>query len=231
MNDKQIANLRADLLQKIRASGADVEEVKQALTELAGDVETCAHMADIAPEFSELENYAAGDLVYNEGVLYRFTADHSEGAWTDEDAELTDIAGNISDLQPVDAVTAGNMHPVTSNAVNVALTQETVTVTKESGDTYTTMIARLFAAMDFTKLKPTSKLVRGVRVYNLTTWTTDEAAFIANVVYSASDNYAELSSITISSTPSFVIMSLSGSSIQSTDHTNDSAPNALTIYY
>lgn len=128
MNDKQIANLRADLLQKIRASGADVEEVKQALAELSGDVETCAHMSDIAPDFSELESYTVGELVYNEGALYRFTADHTAGAWTGEDAALTDVdtvikalAGDIADLQPVDLVTDGNIKPVTSNAVHDAI--------------------------------------------------------------------------------------------------------------
>lgn len=129
MNDKQIANLRADLLQKIRASGADVEEMRQSLASLSEEVETCSHQVDIAPTFSATENYAAGDLVYNDGALYRFTADHNAGAWTGEDVELTDIAslldeltGDISDLQPVDSVTDGESKPVTSNAVYDAIT-------------------------------------------------------------------------------------------------------------
>lgn len=241
MNDKQIANLRADLLQKIRASGADVEEIRQALTELAGDVETCSHRADIAPEFSELENYEAGNLVYNEGALYRFTLDHDAGTWTGEDAALTDIAtlwddltGDISDLQPVDTVTDGSMKPVTSNAVADALKQETVTVTKESGDTYATMISRLFSLIDFSKIKATTKLVRGVRVFYLVGWTSSICTFNTNIISNASSNYAEFITLTISETPyygSLSIATVSPAVLQMHDYTNESAPDAITIYY
>lgn len=241
MNDKQIANLRADLLQKIRASGADVEAIRQALTELAGDVETCAHQLDIAPAFSATGNYVAGDLVYNDGALYRFTADHSESSWTGEDVSLTDIAlllndlaGDISDLQPVDAVTAGNTKPVTSNAVADVLKQETVTVTKESGDTYSTMILRLFSLVDFSKIKSTSKLVRGARVFHLTEWTSSLCTFNTDIIYNAISNYAEFIRITVSETPYYGSLSIATSSpavLQMHDYSSDPAPDALTIYY
>lgn len=167
MNDKQIANLRADLLQKIRASGADVEEIRQALTELAGDVETCAHQLDIAPAFSTTENYVSGDLVYNEGALYQFTTDHNEGAWTGEDVELTDIAillddlsGDISDLQPVDSVTNGEQKAVTSNAV-YDYENEYAEVVAVEGDTRKTLYNKLNTIVDWSKVGRNSHLVSG----------------------------------------------------------------------
>lgn len=43
-----------------------------------------------ARDFSTTRAYAAGDLVMYGGVLYRFTASHSAGAWTGSDAAAVD---------------------------------------------------------------------------------------------------------------------------------------------
>lgn len=184
MNDKQIANLRADLLQKIRTSGADVKEIRQALTELAGDVETCAHQLDIAPAFSATGNYVAGDLVYNDGALYRFTADHTAGTWTGEDVELTDIAalldaltGDIAALQPVDSVTDGETKPVTSNAVYDYL-NESVSVTRGETETLSAALDRLYALIDIDKVtKRTTLLLGSSTYYHLATKSTSGIVF------------------------------------------------------
>lgn len=60
---------------------------------------------DIAPVFSAESAYSAGDYVYHEGHLYKFTADHAAGTWSDLDtesavvtADLTDQAGDIDQL-------------------------------------------------------------------------------------------------------------------------------------
>lgn len=47
-------------------------------------------MANEAREFSTGTNYAAGDLAIYNGVLYRFTAAHSAGAWDPSDAARVD---------------------------------------------------------------------------------------------------------------------------------------------
>ena len=47
-------------------------------------------MGKEAREFSTSQAYAAGDLVIYDGVLYKFTASHSAGAWTGSDAAAVD---------------------------------------------------------------------------------------------------------------------------------------------
>lgn len=62
--------------------------------------------ADIAPVFSAETAYSAGDYVYHDGHLYKFTADHAAGAWSDLDtetavvtADLAEQAGDIDELK------------------------------------------------------------------------------------------------------------------------------------
>ena len=47
-------------------------------------------MGQEAREFSSSQAYAAGDIVLYGGVLYKFTATHSAGAWTGSDAAKVD---------------------------------------------------------------------------------------------------------------------------------------------
>ena len=54
----------------------------------------------IAGQFSTASNYSAGDYVYYGGYLWRFTADHSAGAWSGTDAEQVTVTDEISRLSP-----------------------------------------------------------------------------------------------------------------------------------
>jgi hypothetical protein len=80
-----------------------------------------ASQSDIAPTFSDATAYTAGDVVYYEGSLYRFTADHSAGAWDSADVEPVTVDDLVDGLKPVDSITDGDMRPVTSNAVYDAI--------------------------------------------------------------------------------------------------------------
>ena len=58
--------------------------------------------------FDETKAYSAGEYVLEEGVLYKFTADHAAGSWTGEDAEETtvgdelyDLKGDLNEIYPV----------------------------------------------------------------------------------------------------------------------------------
>ena len=51
----------------------------------------------IASEFSAQTAYNAGDYVMHDGKLYRFSANHSAGAWTGSDVVLTVLADNFVD--------------------------------------------------------------------------------------------------------------------------------------
>ena len=53
----------------------------------------------IAPEFDSTLDYSAGDYVYSEGKLYRFTADHANGALDGSDAvEVTVTNDMVNDV-------------------------------------------------------------------------------------------------------------------------------------
>lgn len=52
----------------------------------------------IAENFDATTDYTAGEYVYNNAVLYRFTADHDAGAWTGTDAEEVKVGTEISTL-------------------------------------------------------------------------------------------------------------------------------------
>lgn len=57
-----------------------------------------AHTADIAPEFSATSAYTAGDIVYHDGSLYEFTANHAAGAWSTGDTQAVTVGGKITTL-------------------------------------------------------------------------------------------------------------------------------------
>ena len=54
----------------------------------------------VAPEFSDQNTYTAGQTVLKNGVLYRFTADHT-GAWTGSDAETVTVVGEVEELERI----------------------------------------------------------------------------------------------------------------------------------
>lgn len=70
-----------------------------------------ARRTDIAPDFSTEEDYAEDDVVYYNGILYKFTTDHTAGAWDSSEVEETTIAENLGaaggGAASVDKVLAG----------------------------------------------------------------------------------------------------------------------------
>lgn len=56
-------------------------------------------LATIAPTFSSSTAYTAGQYVWYDGTLYRFTANHS-GSWAASDATAVTIGGSLAALAP-----------------------------------------------------------------------------------------------------------------------------------
>lgn len=56
-------------------------------------------LASIAGTFSPSKPYITGEYVWNDGTLYRFTADHAAGSWTGSDATAVTIGGELADLK------------------------------------------------------------------------------------------------------------------------------------
>lgn len=54
---------------------------------------------DLAPLFSTSATYTAGQYVYYNDVLYRFTADHAAGAWTGTDVAAVVFGRDVFDLE------------------------------------------------------------------------------------------------------------------------------------
>ena len=57
-----------------------------------------SNKVDIAPNFDNLTDYSKNDLVYYDGELYEFTADHNRGAWTGTDATQKNISSIIKNV-------------------------------------------------------------------------------------------------------------------------------------
>lgn len=187
-------------------------DIVAAVNEVKDEQANKADMDIVADAFSAAETYAEGDYCTYEGGLYKFKTAH-EGAWDAADVDQIQIAGELSELK--NTLTAS------------------ITVNKESGDTYRTMLARLFALVDFAKIKSTSTLVRGNRVYHLISWSSTECYFYSALI-SVPNNYNEFYIIGISASPSFGALSITVTAtpvIAMHDYTNEAAPDALTIYY
>ena len=69
---------------------------QRAITKVVNQINTNVGI-DEYPTFSETEDYLAGDVVYYNGELYKFTKDHAKGAWIGTDAENTDFKNEIKD--------------------------------------------------------------------------------------------------------------------------------------
>ena len=78
-------------------TGNDVEaiEVADRLNKISDSV---------APEFDTSTSYTAGQYVYKNGVLYRFTADHT-GAWTGSDAKTVTVGGEVGEAKSAIKIT------------------------------------------------------------------------------------------------------------------------------
>lgn len=80
-----------DELTNLDISGLDNESVVDAINSKANE-------STIAPEFDSSTSYTAGQYVYKNGVLYRFTSTHS-GAWTGTDVKTVTVGEELTDLK------------------------------------------------------------------------------------------------------------------------------------
>ena len=83
---------------------AEGKTVLTAVTDGQGDTELTyetpeVESEDIAPEFSEDAAYSEGDLVYYEGILYKFSADHAAGTWDPSEVTQTTVAAEFNELK------------------------------------------------------------------------------------------------------------------------------------
>ena len=81
----------------IQSVAALIADIDAAVASIPADYS--ALLATLAPTFSSSANYTAGQYVWNEGTLYRFTADHAAGAWTGTDAVAAVVGAEITDLK------------------------------------------------------------------------------------------------------------------------------------
>lgn len=94
-----------DLINRINAATASVPADYTSL------------LATIAPTFSASTAYAAGDYVWYDGDLYRFTADHAAGAWAGTDATAAVVVEDVSELKSAVQDITGNTIYTFTNGV------------------------------------------------------------------------------------------------------------------
>lgn len=91
---------------RITVSVADlVDDINEAVASIPADYTDL--MAAVAPTFSTGTAYTAGQYVWYDGSLYRFTAAHAAGGWTGTDAVAASIGADISDIKANLATVSG----------------------------------------------------------------------------------------------------------------------------
>lgn len=191
-----------------------------------------ASQSDIAPTFSDATAYTVGDVVYYDGSLYRFTADHAAGEWDSADVESVTVDDLVDGLKPVDSVTDGDMRPVTSNSVYDYL-NDSVSVTKQSSDTSRgDMVKRLFPLIDFTRINPNTVMVIDGTIYRVSTYTGWSAGFErVHLAYESSPKvYMYYQNITQNGGYIFAA-TLTLSSNSWSYELDSTIPNSITLYY
>lgn len=88
----------------LKALETSSESVVEDITELYTRDASRASKDDIAGEFSAEQAYYAGDYVYYEGSLFKFTAFHAAGEWSSEDVAPAQIGADLA------AMADGVMH-------------------------------------------------------------------------------------------------------------------------
>lgn len=104
---QRLFRVQQDIGDQIIDPGEVIPDIDELLAQIAAmEAATAAANAAaaavpdmIAPTFSASAAYAAGDYVYYDGALYRFTADHAAGAWVGTDAEAAVIGEDVSELK------------------------------------------------------------------------------------------------------------------------------------
>lgn len=74
-----------------------ISAIESAVASIPADYS--ALWASLAPAFSTSTNYTAGQYVTYNGALYRFTTDHSAGAWNSAQVTATNIGADVNDLK------------------------------------------------------------------------------------------------------------------------------------
>ena len=74
-----------------------ITAINTAVASIPSDYSALLHT--LAPDFSTSTAYNAGDYVWYNGTLYRFTANHAAGTWTGTDAVNTVVCNDIGDLK------------------------------------------------------------------------------------------------------------------------------------
>ena len=90
------------------------ERITLSVSDLIDDIETAVAsipsdysdlMAAVAPTFSTSTPYAAGQYVWYDGTLYRFTSAHSAGSWTGTDATVASLGVDLSQYITISGTT------------------------------------------------------------------------------------------------------------------------------
>jgi len=85
------------------------------INDLTESVYNKADKTDIAPTFSVETAYFVGDLVFESGKLWRFTANHAAGEWNQEEVaavkisdELDALKNGLTNKEPLGGASSGN---------------------------------------------------------------------------------------------------------------------------
>lgn len=96
--DGTILDKKFGLSKKVKTLVTQVTNLQRDVDEVEEDVLDKTDRDNVAPEFSATASYYVGDLVYYNGTLYEFTANH-DGEWDAGDVRATTLDQIIADLR------------------------------------------------------------------------------------------------------------------------------------
>lgn len=134
----------------LKTTTAEQGEAITALgTSITGLGTSKAAKADIAPTFSAESNYAVGDLVYYEGVLYECTTEHEAAAWDAEDFTATSIDKELNAINS-NLTSCNNYKRRSRRDISSDLTNLATAISEQDLEKYGYSIGDYFVSTGFT---------------------------------------------------------------------------------
>lgn len=115
-----------------------ITAINTAVASIPSDYTALLHT--LAPDFSTSTAYSAGDYVWYNGTLYRFTANHAAGAWAGTDATAAVIGNDVSELRTIVGGRTDNSQVTVTSGGYVNAGDGTVGATSDGNYGYTSLI-------------------------------------------------------------------------------------------
>lgn len=197
-----------------------------------------ANKADIATEFNTTTAYTAGCFVYYGGKLYQFNADHAAGAWDPTDVVVANVTDQVvSNKAAIDELAESYTADKVMLSDGVTSVEDAldghISVTNSGSETTSSMLNRLWALVDLSKVTPRSVLFFNGAV-SCCIYTKTSAALTYSVTnYNATTKLISVLNFVITNSGSVAIQTLTNASGTTSENnfSTRTTDSGFTLYY